>query len=195
MQTLINALDSQDYLGYDAHKKALTQQFVANHDSKGLVNFWQELLKHYASPEQYQRTLSAVADTHAFASDINRLLTQATDIAKTDDTIKAFYYEYYYDGSDASTGNLFLCTRFNQDPDSDWASDFDVVLEGMCIAPYFDFDPDWQMSNQTRTVACDYVYSVLLNTTLAQLMQHPLSLPFAFANHDNPDDTVIILAN
>lgn len=195
MQTLISALDSQDYLGYDAHKKALIQQFIANHVRQGLINFWQELLKHYASFEQYQRTLSAVADTNAFASDINRLLAQGTGIAKTDDTVKAFYYEYYYDGGDASTGNLFLCTRFDPDPDSDWASDFDIVLEGMCIAPYFDFDPDWQMSNQTRTVASDYVHSVLLGTVLAQLPQHALSLPFAFANHDNPDDTVVILAN
>lgn len=192
MQTLINALDSQDWLAYDTHKKALIKQFISNHDSKGLVDFWQTLLKQVASSEQYQRTLSSVADTSAFASDIKRLLTQGTKLAKTDDTIKAFYYEYYYDGSDASTGNLFLCTRFDQDPDSDWASEFDVVLEGMCIAPYFDFDPDWQMPNQTRTVACDYVHSVLLSTTLTQ---QPLPLPFAFASHDNPDNTVIILTN
>lgn len=195
MQTLINALDSQDWLTYDTHKKTLIKQFISNHNSKGLVDFWQTLLKQVASFEQYQRTLSAVADTSAFVSDIKRLLTQGTNLAKTDDSIKAFYYEYYYDGSNASTGNLFLCTRFDQDPDSDWASEFDVVLEGMCITPYFDFDPDWQMSNQTRTVACDYVHSVLLSTTLSQLPPHALSLPFAFASHDNPDNTVIILAN
>ena len=90
MQTLINALNSQDWLTYDTHKKALIKQFIINHDSKGLVDFWQTLLKQVASFEQYQRTLSSVADTSAFVSDIKRLLTQGTNLAKTDDSIKAF---------------------------------------------------------------------------------------------------------
>ncbi len=195
-QPLIAAIDSGDFMALSTAEHAIIKAyFGATTDSQGFVSFWRELLKSQATEDEYQKVMMAITDTHTFADDIRCLLIAGYAKAKDNPNIKALYYEYYYDGSDYSTGNLFLCTRFDETgtDQGDWASCFDELINGMVITPYFAFDDDFKMSNSVRHIAMWHNHATLLDAALQVLKDLQLSMSFGFASHDNPDGMIVVM--
>lgn len=160
-------------------------------NSQGLALFWQNALKDHATHEEYERITQLLKDTSAFRKDIAKLLAEGGQIAQENQAIQALYYEYYYDGSEESAGNLFLCHRFHQ-KEGNWASDFEDFIEGMVIAPYFGFDPDFEMSPTIAYIAQQYIHAVLLDSAIDAVKANPVPVPFGFASHDDRAMVVIL---
>lgn len=128
-----------------------------------------------------------------FESDFTKLWGKGIRAALDNPEVKAIYFEYFYDGGDASDGNLFLCESFDVDDDG-WASDFgrDGVILGMSILPCMDYDPDFDLDDEVRTIG-DYYVDTLLYATCLKVICHSgeTAYPFGFAMHDNPVMTYI----
>lgn len=153
-----------------------------NHDA--LLAFHETCLKRIASPEDHARI--RIDDLTPFAQAFAALLDQGLARAQADPAVRALYFEYFYDGDDASTGNLFLCESFDPD-DEEWASDFghEGVLPGPSVLPWLDFDPDLAMPDRTRLVGERYVDAQLLVACAREIeARGGIAYPFGFARHD-----------
>jgi hypothetical protein len=101
--------------------------------------------------------------------------------------VKGIYFEYYYDGDESCTGNIFLCEEYS-DEDDFWAAEFgaDGLVEGPNVSPYYDFDPDFDWDPYLRYIAEEYVNGRLLAAALEEWKKCGIAgLPFGFANHDH----------
>lgn len=153
-------------------------------DFTGLLAFHDACLKRIASPGDYARI--RIDDLAPFAQAFAALLDQGLARAQADPAVSALYFEYFYDGGDESTGNLFLCESFDPD-DEEWASDFghEGVLPGPSVLPWLDFDPDFAMPERTLQVGERYVDAQLLVACAREIeARGGIACPFGFARHD-----------
>lgn len=159
---------------------------LAGKEFDAAVKFHTACLTAVAGQEQVERI--CVKNIERFEQEFARCLREGLEKARRDDRIKALYFEYFYDGGDASTGNLFLCESFDPDDDG-WAADFGragVVL-GPSILPWMHFDPDFDLPAPLRTVAEMYVDANLLAACLREIdALGGIEYPFGFARHDAP---------
>lgn len=193
MQEFVNAYQAQDWDKTDQIVTQITQKYLQQQDNAGLVLFWQNLLKQQSSHTEYEYVLSLVKNTDDFRKDIRQLLQKGIKKHQENSAIKAFYYEYFYDGGDASTGNLFLCLDFNKN-DGEWASNFEDLVHGGLIQQYF-ADYEKFTSDISNNIAMKYTHAVLQDIFIQEVKNNPLPIPIGFADHDNNYRMVIILPN
>lgn len=193
MQEFVNAYQAQDWDKTDQIVTRITRQYLQQQDSQGLVLFWQNFLKQQSSHLEYEYVLGLVKNTDDFRQDVRQLLQQGIKKHQQNSAIKAFYYEYFYDGSDESTGNLFLCLDFNKD-DGEWASNFEDLVNGGLIRQYF-ADYDKFSSDISESIAKNYTHAVLQDIFMQEVRNNPLPIPVGFADHENNYRMVIILPN
>lgn len=194
MQEFIHAYQAQDWDKLDAAVTQITRRYIDGQDHQGLVLFWKNFLKEQSTEEEYAYITGLVKDMGGFQSDIAQLLRQGVEKLQTDDNIKAFYYEYQYDGSEWSSGNLFLCSDFDT-RNGGWASNFEDLVNGREIARYFDNGDVIDMGSIIYTIARHYAHSVLLNAFIGEIKNYPLTIPVGFADHDNNYRMVAIMPN
>lgn len=192
MQEFINAYQSQDFMKFNEVIKQTTKQYIDKNDSQGLVLAWQKLLKEQATAEEYAYITGLLKDMSAFQADIAQLLRQGVEKLQSDDNIKAFYYEYQYDGAEWCAGNLFLCLDFDSD-NGEWASNFDDLINGGKISQYFDDGDVINLGSIVYAIASHYAYAVLLNAFIGEVKKYPLTIPIGFADHDNNDIIVVVM--
>lgn len=159
---------------------------LAGKDFDALLRFHGAGLAAVATAEQAERI--RVNDIERFRQGFARCLAEGLERARGDPRIKALYFEYFYDGGDASDGNLFLCESFDPEDDA-WAADFgrDGVVLGPSVLPWMHFDPECELLQSTRTVADIYVDANLLVACLREIESiGGIEYPFGFAQHDAP---------
>lgn len=159
---------------------------LADKDFDGLLRFHEANLRAVATAEQAERI--RVKDIERFRQGFARCLIEGLERARRDQRIQALYFEYFYDGGDASDGNLFLCESFDPEDDG-WAANFgrDGVVLGLSVLPWMHFDPERELSQSTRTVADMYVDANLLVACLREIESiGGIDYPFGFAQHDAP---------
>lgn len=193
MQELLNAYQADDWEKANQMVTQITRQYLQQQDSQGLVLFWQNLLKQQSSHTEYEYVLSLVKNTDDFRKDIRQLLQKGIKKHQENSAIKAFYYEYFYDGGDTSTGNLFLCLDFNKN-DGEWASNFEDLVHGGLIQQYF-ADYEKFTSDISNDIAMKYTHAVLQDIFIQEVKNNSLPIPIGFADHDNNYRMVIILPN
>lgn len=191
MQQFINAYNMQDWKKTDQIITQITQYYLQQQNSAGLVVFWQNFLKQQSNHIEYEYVLDLVKNTDGFRQDIRQLLKQGIKKHQENSEIKAFYYEYFNDGGDASTGNLFLCLDFNKD-NGVWPSHFNDVVNGSLIRQYFDYH-DKFASDISEYIAKNYTHAVLQDVFIQEVRNNPLAIPIGFADHDDNHRMVMIL--
>lgn len=194
MQEFSHAYHAQDWEKTNQIVSQITKQYLDKQDSQGLVLFWQDFLKQNTSHSEWDYVSNLVKNTDDFQKDIRHLLKAGIQKHQNNQNIKAFYYEYFYDGGDASTGNLFLCLDFNQS-NGDWASNFEDLVQGNLISQYFNYFYHHFSSEIAYDIARNYTHAVLLDVFIREVKNTPLPIPIGFADHDNNHRTVIILPN
>lgn len=109
--------------------------------------------------------------------------------------IKAIYFEYYFDGSDASEGNFFLCTEYDTAQDSDWGAHFaaEDVLDGPKLQQLLTFDPELEWPALASHAASALGHADLL-AQLGEIIDESggCPLPVGYAEHD--DSLVVHIA-
>ena len=135
--------------------------------------------------ETINRTMGDLSEfRHTLKININAALARA----KIREDIKAIYFEYFYDGGDASVGDFFLCSRYSLDEDSDWAAYFknEDIIDGPNIQGRLDFErageelPDDYMSVAHTLAHARFLAS--FGRLVDSIEDQPL--PIGFAEHD-----------
>jgi hypothetical protein len=176
-----NALREWGLLCRDVESSA-----IERHDLDGLVSFHEASLTAVATPEQFHHI--RVKNIERFGDGFADCLSRALVKARANPAIQALYFEYFYDGGDASDGNIFLCESFDPD-DENWAANFgrDGVVPGPSVLPWMHFDPEIELPEPLRTVAMMYVDANLLVACLREIdALGGIEYPFGFAQHDAP---------
>ena len=172
---------------YELLCREVEERCLMAKDFAGLMAFHEAGLKQLASAEEFEKI--RVEDLAKYQADFSKGLNEALAKARTNPAVKAIYFEYFYDGGDASDGNFFLCESFD-DEDDDWASDFageEGLVPGFSILPYMDFDPDGDMDDDVTTKGYQYVDACLLAASLEVIeARGGITYPFGFAQHDWP---------
>ena len=155
-------------------------------DFIGLLEFYESGLREYASDAEFNRI--KIKNIDQFAKEFAEALQRALAKARQNSAVQALYFEYFFDGGDASDGNFFLCESFDED-DDEWACNFsrDGVVLGPSVLPYMNFDPEFTLSNELRMLGELYVDANLLITALVEIEKlNGIEYPFGFAQHDSP---------
>ena len=143
-----------------------------------------ECLKAHTNEQELARIIACHTCLSKFDEEFKLALEAAIKLAKKDKEIKALYCEYYYDGSDASIANIFLCDQTENDA-VDWASSFTEVLGNIPIAEYFNYlKDDKELSNLGEKYAQHYIAVGMLNIILKHYRNLNPKYPLGFGNHD-----------
>lgn len=163
------------------------QSFAERREWAELVLFFAQTMHVGTSVERRGQVHSCLGGLSDFKSELAASFAVVADRVAGDPGIKAIYFEYFFDGGDASNGNLFLCTRHSTSDDSDWASDFlkDGVVPGPSVASLLNFDPESDWDETVRFLANGYVHACFL-AALGELLDKTGfgSIPVGFAQHD-----------
>ena len=159
---------------------------IETRDFDGFLRFHDAGLRFATTPEQFEQI--QIRDIGRFRKGFGRCLSRGLKKARSQAAIRALYFEYFYDGGDASDGNLFLCQAFDVD-DEEWAAEFaeDGVIPGPSILPWLHYDPELEFPEDVRKVADVYVDAHLLVACLREIeAMGGIEYPFGFARHDGP---------
>ncbi len=160
------------------------QSFAEQADDAGLREFYQQVAE--LALDAKEREAIGPTDVEQFCADLRNSFCAAKNKVDNDE-IKGIYLEYFYDGGDSCTANLFLCTEYSESDDS-WGAEFeqDGFIEGPQVPTFFNFDPDFEWPDFSRYVAEEHANGVLLAAGIREWKTSGIcGLPFGFANHDH----------
>lgn len=166
-------------------RKSTNQRYVSGLDHAGLVSFYEEVLA--SGLDESKASQVRIEDIGPFRSGVAHAFQAAASRLATMPQVKAVYFEYFFDGGDSCTGNLFLCEQYS-DADDYWGAEFgrDGMVKGPDVSPYFAFDRELEWELFPRYVAEEYVNGRLLAAVLDEWTKSGISgLPLGFANHDH----------
>ena len=165
-------------------RRQIYQSFSDNHDWLGIEDFFRGVVL-ACVPKEVQSALFRKTDELPTLSEaLGNSLQTAVGLAADDPGVAALYCEYFDDGGDASSLDVYLCLRFDREDDF-WASDFNRSVSGPRVDSYFDFDPKGELLDPTASVAREYLHARLLGVVGRLADEHVRErLPFGFAEHD-----------
>ena len=181
---LSDLVESEDWDGVGGLHHSVTQWHVDSNAITQLESFYGDALELVFDPGWMGKI--AILQTTDFEDAITNLFLESKSRMSKSDSIKAVYLEYFYDGGDASTADVFLCNRYSDD-DDDWAAHFakDNVLDGPGISVFFDYDPDFELAVLQDQIAGFYVDCKLLCATVrAWQLANLADVVLGFARHD-----------
>lgn len=166
-------------------RRRVGQKFVTELDADGMTCFWAEVLRLGLSKDLAEAV--RITDTRAFQAGLaSAFETAARKLAGASD-IKGIYFEYFVDGGDSCTGDVFLCTAYSSE-DDDWASQFDKEgwIEGPSVSEFFRYDLDGDWDDFSRVIADEYANGRVMAIVLQEWMKSKIrELPFGLAGHDD----------
>lgn len=174
-----------DWDAFSNLRKTTNQSFSSSFDSEGLIAFYEKLAASGLDESKFSEV--QVSNISDFQSEVAAAFQAALTRLPNMPQVKGIYFEYFYDGGDSGTGNLFLCNEYS-DEDDFWGAEFDQdgMIDGPDVSPFFGFDPDFEWDPYQRYVAEEYVNGRLLAAVLEEWKKSGIAgLPFGFANHDH----------
>lgn len=166
-------------------RKHTNQSFTSALDSIGLVHFYEELAATGLDEGKWPEV--RIDNLLEFQSGVAELFQTAQVKLASMPQVKGVYFEYFYDGGDSCTGDLFMCSEYSDEDDS-WGAEFgqDSFVEGPDVSAYFDFDPDFEWDDFSRILAKEYVNGRLLAVVIQEWQKSGIAgRPLGFANHDH----------
>lgn len=140
-----------------------------------------------APEEIVAKVQSTLGDLGDFVEGLDSALSQAFEQAQSDPQIKALYVEYFFDGGDASTVDIFTCTDYSDSGSADWTGQHsdDGMISGPSVQALLDYDPDIEWGEFETFLADGYAFAHLLAVFGEVFDRHnSIGLPAAFAQHD-----------
>ena len=171
----------------------INQSFVDSGNIKELVGFYDKVLESSFTGKSLllreNKWIKKISNRKYgnFSSAVLEMLKKAKLKLNDNGSYKAIYLEYFFDGGDASTANLYLCSDFDE-KDDDWASSFakEGFIEGIAVNSFLDFDPNFKLNEVEEFIANQYADARLLAATIDAWNESKLSnYPFGFAKHDH----------
>ena len=117
---------------------------------------------------------------------LSKAFPNTVEMSRAQHETKAIYFEYFYDGGDASTGDLFLCSEYSREND-EWASHFKKsnVINGPNVQSLLGFDPEIELDQPESVIAFAYAHARLLSALVrVRAALRFDALPVGFAQHD-----------
>jgi hypothetical protein len=179
------ACEESDWDALEKLRHGTNQSFAERTDYRGIKRFYDEALRLGLDDDKLDAV--RIVDTESFQSGLSRAFSVAKSKLDQLSGIKGVYFEYFYDGGDSCTGNVYLCNAFS-DEDDGWGAEFDQggFIEGPSIIEYFNFDLDFEWDELPRVLAEEYVNGTLFSATLEEWTRCEIrGLPFGFANHEH----------
>lgn len=167
---------------------ALCQDHARRRDWDGLERTLRGCLEAVCGHEQVDDVDDCLAALPQFEHDLAATIGRAIAHASGRTDLKALYCEYFFDGGDGSSADVFLCRAYTPG-DDDWASQFAGadMFAGPNVQHLLDYDPDGDFEPTADCIANAYARGVLLGAFGRALAAHPqLALPAGFAEHDFP---------
>jgi len=184
-ETIKQLVKKQDWAQLDSLNRDINQSLINDGNTIGILEFHKELLAFSMTPEEYNKI--EIKDASVFENSLSQIFFELKNKIDTMKTLKAVYLEYFYDGGDCCTANVFLCDEYT-DEDDYWGAEFveNGMIDGPSIFEYFSNGCDFEMSPVKDTIMYGYIDAVLLVSTLNTWKKAGISgYPLAFAMHDN----------
>lgn len=143
----------------------------------------QSRLKQLADETAYQNILGCKRKLTRFDKDFIKALKEAIKRSAKDKTVKALYFEYHFDGGVNNTANFFLCQSYDQDY-TEWASFFSEIIGDIPIYEYFNYDPDFLLSEVVNCYAEFLIVLKMLSIALKHYKKEQVKYPLSVASHD-----------
>ena len=165
---------------------ALCQAYVDRHDVDGLVKVMRSQLESVCPVDAVAAVDSCFAAVTEFEAELRVAFKAAVNRAAGRSDVAAIYCEYFYDGGDCSSIDVFLCQSFTRSNDH-WASEFlqSDRVNGPNIQALLNYDRELQLDPCADFIASSYAYTLLL-----RVFAHAVNsckenaLPVGFAEHD-----------
>lgn len=167
---------------------AIKQPLADRHDWDRLELFFTDVLGLGVRPEIMRRV--RIDTLNRFESGIRSAFETAAIHADNDESIEAFYFEYFFDGTDSCTGDVFLCTQYRsaaEDQYGGWAAEFKGIITGPLVREYMDYDIG-DSSNKAAKILIDAYIDARFLAALGRVLDglDCVVLPTGFARHDHP---------
>lgn len=165
-------------------RRSTNQLFAADTNHAALKDFCEGILKAGLDESRYE--IARIPDMATFQSALAALFESARERLSSLEGIKGVYVEYFYDGGDSCTANIYLCTEYSDDDDF-WGAEYTEqgYFVGPSVTDFLDFDPEFEWDDLSRYVAEEYANSMLLAACLEEWEKSEIrNLPFGFAQHD-----------
>ncbi|MBL8300852.1 MAG: hypothetical protein JNN30_21125 [Rhodanobacteraceae bacterium] len=165
-------------------RRSICQHFANARDWEGMEAFFEAALLSAVPEETCAAVSSRLGHLPTMAANLASAFDRAVDLASNNPNVKALYCEYFYDGGDGSTVDLFPCLRFERNDDF-WASEFEEVVPGSPVQSYFGYDPELEVAEPAASIARDYLHAKLFGV-VGHLVEERVRgrYPFGFAEHD-----------
>jgi len=175
---LAKFIEQSDWEALSELRRSTNQAFASNMDHDGLQVFYDKVIRTGLDDSKHDDV--KILSTEKYQSELAEAFRLAKGKIPALNGVKGVYFEYFFDGGDSCTGNLFLCTEYSDNNDF-WGSEFekDGFIAGPSVFEFLNFDPEFEWENLPRFVGEEYVNGVLL-----ALCCEIQGLPFGFANHD-----------
>jgi hypothetical protein len=185
IEKVTRAVSAQDWGLLTDLQVEVNHSFARRRDWDGLEQFYTDALIGAVTPDIVHIMKSR--DTGTFQAGVGGVLRQALERAAKDPSIKAVCFVYFYDGGEECTGDVFLCTDYQED-DDDWASSFenDGYIGGPGVHEYLSYDPDLKFAPLPFSVCQYYADAMLLAAWGREVTKLQTQLPMGFAEHDSP---------
>ena len=183
-------LENSEWCDAAEIRRQVCQQFADRHDWAGLQQFFRDTFLQASQNNQQRMTeIDQGLEQLPVCREVLRTgLHQSLEKAQGRPEIKAIYFEYYFDGGEASEGAFFLCTEYSPMQDSDWGAHFTAedVLNGPHVQHLLSIDEDFVWPQLERTLGESLGYVSLL-AQLGEIIDEMggCSLPVGYAEHDD----------
>ncbi len=181
---LAKFIEQSDWEALSELRRSTNQAFASNMDHDGLQVFYDKVIRTGLDDSKHDDV--KILSTEKYQSELAEVFRLAKGKIPVLNSVKGVYFEYFFDGGDSCTGNLFLCTEYSDNNDS-WGSEFEKggFIAGPSVFEFLNFDPEFEWENLPRSVGEEYVNGVLLALCLEEWAKSEIQgLPFGFANHD-----------
>jgi hypothetical protein len=187
-EALLKHARAQDWDKATGAAQALYQDHARRRDWDGLETALRGSLEAACGHQQLDDIDDCFAALPQFEHDLTAAVARAVAHAAGRDELKALYCEYFHDGGDGSSANLFLCGAYTPG-DDDWASQFAGadMIAGPNVQHLLDYDPDCDFEPTADCIANAYARGMLLGAFGRAVAAQPrLALPVGFSEHDFP---------
>ena len=184
LRRLDQICEQSDWDAMSKLRRDTNQAFADKMDGDGLKEFYENIIRTGLDDTRYE--VVRIDSIDRFQKGVAEALNAATNKLSALSGIKGIYFEYFFDGGDSCTGNVFLCTEYSEGDDY-WAAEFeqDGFIEGPSVFDYLNFDPEFEWEDLPRYIGQEYANGMLLAACIEEWARSGIQgLPFGFAQHD-----------
>lgn len=160
----------------------IKSQFAAQLDDDGLESFYQSAIESILNEKWLAKV--RISDISTFELGISDVFSTAK--VYLNKNIKGIYLEYFFDGQDECSADVFMCNEYD-DNDDDWATIWEEngFIEGPLLINYLGYDNDCELESLEKILAWEYADAMLLAAVMRSWRKSDIScIPFAFSGHD-----------